>query len=211
MVKLAVEAMLGKKLKDSKYGTGLLPQTKLYAVKVPVFSGEKFADVDTYLGPEMKSTGEVLGVDLELDVAIYKGFVASNTDIPLKGGLYISLKDVDKEEAVEIIKKYEVLGFQIYTSKGTGEYLENKGIKNEIIDSESTLKLICEKEINIVINTPTIGNDLTSKAFKIRRKAAEYRVPVFTCIDTAKVFLTAIEVKKSGRKINYRTINYYRE
>ena len=186
-----------------------MPSTKLYAVKVPVFSGEKFADVDTYLGPEMKSTGEVLGVDLKLDIAIYKGFVASNTDIPLDGGLYISLKDVDKEESIDIIKKYEVLGFKIYTSKGTGEYLKEKGIKNQVIDSEGTLKLIAKKEINIVINTPTIGNDLTSEAFKIRRKAAEYRVPVFTCIDTAKVFLIAVEVKKSGRKINYRTINYY--
>lgn len=209
MVTLAVEAMLGKKLKDSKYGVGLLPHTKLYAVKVPVFSGEKFADVDTYLGPEMKSTGEVLGIDLELDIAIFKGFVASNTDIPLQGGLYISLKDVDKEEAIDIIKKYEGLGFKIYTSTGTGEYLKEKGIKNEVIDSESTLRLIAEKKINIVINTPTIGNDLRSRAFKIRRKGAEYRVPVFTCIDTAKVFLTAIEVKKSGRTINYRTINYY--
>ena len=209
MVKLAVQAMLGKKLKDSKYGIGLLPESKLYAVKVPVFSGEKFADVDTYLGPEMKSTGEVLGVDLELDVAIYKGFLASNTDIPLQGGLYVSLKDVDKEEAVDIIKEYEKLGFKIYTSKGTGKYLDKNGIENQVIDNKSTLKRITEKEINIVINTPTIGNDLTSGAFKIRRKAAEYRVPVFTCIDTAKVFLVAIEVKKSGKTINYRTINYY--
>ncbi len=209
MVTLAVEAMLGKKLKDSSYGIGLMKHTKLYAVKVPVFSGEKFVDVDTYLGPEMKSTGEVLGVDLELDIAIYKGFVASGTNIPLSGGLYISLKDVDKEESIEIIKKYEEIGFKIYTSKGTGEYLTEKGIENEIIDGTTTLKLIASKEINVAINTPTTGNDLTSEAFKIRRKAAEYRVPVFTCIDTAKVFLTAIDVKKSDKKIDYRTINYY--
>ena len=205
MVSLAVEAMLGKKLKE----TGLLPNKALYAVKVPVFSGEKFGDVDTYLGPEMKSTGEVLGVDKNLDAAIYKGFLASNTVIPEKGAVYVSMKDVDKEETVEIIKQYEVEGFKLYSSEGTGESLSNNGISSKVVTREETLKLIAAGEINIIINTPTKGNDIKSGAFKIRRKAAEYKVPVFTCLDTAKVFLTAIKVKKSKQKIDYKTIKYY--
>lgn len=209
MVSIAVEVMLGKKLKENPYGIGLLPNKDLFAVKVPVFSGEKFVDVDTYLGPEMKSTGEVLGLDKNLDIAIYKGFVASNTVIPDKGAVYVSLKDVDKEEAVEIIKQYETEGFKLYGSEGTTKYLKTKGISSEVVTREETLKLIANGEINIVINTPTKGNDMKSGAFKIRRKAAEYRVPVFSCIDTAKVFLTAIKVKKSKQKIDYKTLKYY--
>lgn len=209
MVKLAVDAMLGKKLKDSPYGTGLLERKNLFAVKVPVFSGEKLADVDIYLGPEMKSTGEVLGVDSDLDIAIYKGFTAAGTKVRTEGGVYVSLKEVDKEEGTEIVKKYYDLGFKIYSSEGTGEYLQHAGIDCEIIDFAEVKNHISRKEINLVINTPTKGNNFDTEGFKIRRKATEFRVPVFTCVDTAKAYLTAIDVKKSGKEVEYRPMSYY--
>lgn len=209
MVKLAVDAMLGKKLKDSPYGTGLMQNRDFYAVKVPVFSGEKLADVDIYLSPEMKSTGEVLGVDKDLNKAIYKGFSAAGTKVITEGGVYVSLKDVDKEEGLELMKKYEKLGFKTYASDNTGKYLETNGVNCSIVDQDEVFKLMAEKSINLVINTPTKGNDFSTEGFKIRRKATVYRIPVFTCIDTANAFLKAVKVKKNNEKIEYRPMSYY--
>jgi carbamoyl-phosphate synthase large subunit len=209
MVKIAVEVMLGKKLRGLQYGTGLLKNRNLFAVKVPVFSGEKLADVDMYLGPEMKSTGEVLGVDNNLSKAIYKGFSASGVDIVTKGSVYVSLKDVDKKEGIEIIKDYLKLGFNFYASEGTGEYLKENKIGCTIINVEQLLEFIVEGKIKMLINTPTRGNNPESEGFKLRRKAAEYRIPVFTCIDTAKTFLMAIYVKKEDEKIEYKSIEEY--
>ncbi|KNF07971.1 carbamoyl-phosphate synthase large chain CarB [Gottschalkia purinilytica] len=209
MVKLAVESMLGKKLKDMGYGTGLKENKDFYAVKMPVFSTEKLGDVDTYLGPEMKSTGEILGLDIELDKAIYKGFKATGVNIPVIGGLYVSLKDVDKEEGLEIVKEYVDLGFKIYASTGTHKFLQEKGITGEAIDLTDVEKLIAKGEIDLILNTPTKGNNKASRGFKIRRKAAEFKTPIFTSIDTAKLFLTAIRIKKNGEKVEYRTLAEY--
>ncbi|MBV7272296.1 carbamoyl-phosphate synthase (glutamine-hydrolyzing) large subunit [Clostridiaceae bacterium UIB06] len=209
MVKIAIETMLGNKLKDLQYGTGLLENKNFFAVKVPVFSGEKLVDADIYLGPEMKSTGEVLGVDKILDKALYKGFSASGINIVTEGNVYVSLKDVDKEEGIEILKSYIRLGFKVYASEKTGECLIQHGIKCDTIDIEEVIDLVGKGKISIVINTPTKGNNPESAGFKLRRKAAEYRVPVFTCIDTAKVFLKAVEVKKGNIEIEYNTINEY--
>lgn len=209
MVKLAVEIMLGKKLKDFKYGTGLLEERNLVAVKVPVFSGEKLADADMYLGPEMKSTGEVLGVDKTLNHAIYKGFAASGVKIVTEGNMYVALKDVDKEEGLEIIKWYKNYGFKIYASEGTGEYLQENGIDCSITKLEDVYEYITKGEVDIIINTPTRGNNNDSEGFKLRRKAAQHRVPVFTCIDTARAFLTAIDAKKSGEIVEYRSMGEY--
>ncbi|WP_411680528.1 carbamoyl-phosphate synthase (glutamine-hydrolyzing) large subunit [Clostridium thailandense] len=209
MVKIAIETMLGNKLKDLQYGTGLLENKNFFAVKVPVFSGEKLVDADIYLGPEMKSTGEVLGVDKMLDKALYKGFSASGINIVTEGNVYVSLKDVDKEEGIEILKSYIRLGFKVYASEKTGKCLIQHGIKCDTIDIEEVIDLVGKGKISIVINTPTKGNNPESAGFKLRRKAAEYRVPVFTCIDTAKVFLKAVEVKKGNIEIEYNTINEY--
>lgn len=209
MVKLAVEVMLGKKLRQLPYGTGVMKNKNFYAVKVPVFSNEKLADVDTYLGPEMKSTGEVLGIDKDFSKAIYKGFVASGITIPVKGIMYVSLKNIDKEEALNLIKEYSVFGFNIYGSKETSEFLNDNNLSCKSITIKKVFQLIRSGEINIIINTPTLGNNLKTNGFKIRRKAAEFRVPVFTCIDTARQFLTAIKVKASQEEITYKTINEY--
>ena len=211
MVKLAVEAMLGNKLKNGHFGTGLMKNKAFYAVKVPVFSNEKLTGVDICLSPEMKSTGEVLGMDVDLDKAIYKGFSASGVKIPTEGGVYVSLKESDLEDGLEVVKKYEKLGFVIYASKGTGDYLIKHGACCEIISSEQLMPFQINGTIQMIINTPTRGNNQSTMGFKIRRKASEYRTPIFTSIDTARVFLTAIEVKKGKGEILYRSLDKYME
>jgi carbamoyl-phosphate synthase large subunit len=209
MVKVAVETMLGKKLKDLEYGIGLKKNKNFYAVKLPVFSTEKLSDVDTFLSPEMKSTGEVLGVDKNFDVAVYKGFSAVGMKIPTEGKLYVSLNEVSKDAGLETIKKYRDLGFSVCASKGTGEYLMTNGIEAEYIHGEEIKELIEKGDINLIINTPTVGDDRGRYGFGIRRKASEYRIPAFTSIDTAAVFIKAIEVKKSNKPVTYNHMKYY--
>ena len=211
MVKLAVDAMLGKKLKMSPYGIGLKNSRGFYAVKVPVFSSEKISNVDMYLGPEMKSTGEVLGIDKDLNVAIFKAFSASGINIPVEGGIYVSLNDIDKNEGVEIVKKYSELGFKICASNGTGKFLRDKDIECSIVDFNEAIKLISNGELKLVINTPSVGNDVNREGFKIRKKCLETGVNAFTCVDTARVFTTAIEVKKYSSEVMYKSLNYYFE
>ncbi|MEA4826467.1 MAG: carbamoyl-phosphate synthase large subunit, partial [Clostridium sp.] len=209
MVNIAVQIMLEKRLKDIGYGTGLMKQNKMHAVKVPVFSNEKLADVDTYLGPEMKSTGEVLGIDYDLNKAIYKGFTAAGINIETEGAIYVSLKDVDKLEGINIIRDYYNMGFKIYSSKGTGEALKENNIECEEIEIDNLFQLVSKGEISLIINTPTKGNNHSSTGFKVRRKAAEYKVPVFTCIDTARIFLKTIQLVKNNEEIVYRPLNKY--
>ncbi|QZY54977.1 carbamoyl-phosphate synthase (glutamine-hydrolyzing) large subunit [Crassaminicella profunda] len=209
MVKLAVDAMLGNKLKDTAYGTGLMENKKLHAVKVPVFSGEKLADVDMSLGPEMKSTGEVLGIDMDLNKAIYKGFKASGIKIPTKGAIYVSLKAVDKEEGLKVIKDYEKLGFKLYGSVGTANFLKKHDVSCETIPLFEVDKRIADGTINMMINTPTRGNNKYSLGFRIRRKMSEHRLPIFTSIDTARIFKVAIDIEKNKEEITYKTLDEY--
>ncbi|MEG0371717.1 MAG: carbamoyl-phosphate synthase large subunit, partial [Clostridium sp.] len=207
MVKLALEAMIGKKLIDSKYGIGTLPHKNFYAVKVPVFSTEKLSDVDTFLGPEMKSTGEVLGLDQDLNMALLKGFIGSGIKITTNGTVYVSLRNVDKNEGIEVVKGYINKGFKVISSEGTGVILKENGIDSTIVDFTGFMKSISNGEIDVIINTPTQGNNNSKEGFKIRRKAAEFKVPVFTSIDTAKAFIKAIEA--NGKEITYNTMKDY--
>lgn len=210
MVKLAVEAMLGKRVENMGYGIGLLDNRDLYAVKVPVFSNEKLVDVDVCLGPEMKSTGEVLGIDRDFNTALYKGFCATGLKMPSDGGLYVSLKDMDKTQmAVDLFKKYAQLGFKIYSSAGTGNYLQKNGLDVSVIEPEKVKKAIFEGQIVMVINMPNRGSNPESEGFKIRRKAAEHRLPVLTSMDTAGAFLTAVEIKRKGILPEFKTIDEY--
>lgn len=211
MVQIAVDIMLGKKLKDMSYGTGIKRDNKLFAVKVPVFSNEKLVNVDTYLGPEMKSTGEVLGVDSNLNVALYKGFYGAGYNMVSEGNLYVSLRDVDKEEGIDIIKKYIEYGFKIFSNGKTHDMLLERDIESVEMSVNELIRVIPEGEINLIINTPTKGNVVGTVGFRTRRRAAEYRIPVFTCIDTAKSFLGAINVLKEGTDIEYKAINEYFE
>ncbi|MEF9953056.1 MAG: ATP-grasp domain-containing protein, partial [Clostridium sp.] len=207
MVKLALNAMLGKKLTESEYGTGTLPYKNFYAVKVPVFSTEKLSDVDTFLGPEMKSTGEVLGLDTDLDMALLKGFVGAGIKIPTDGTVYVSLRNVDKAEGIEVVKSYVGKGFNIVASEGTGEVLKENGIDSKVVDFNGFMKSMSKGEIDVIINTPTQGNNNSKEGFKIRRKAAEFRVPVFTSIDTATAFIKAIDA--TSKEMKYNTMKDY--
>ncbi len=210
MVKLAVEAMLGKSIKEMGYGTDLMERKPFYAVKVPVFSGEKLIDVDISLGPEMKSTGEVLGIDTVLDNAIYKGFLGAGIKIPTQGGIYVSIKDFDKTPVtLNTLQRYIKMGFKIFSSQGTYEYLDENGINSTQMDVLDVESCIYNSEIVMVINTPTKGGDTIKGAFKIRRKALENRLPVLTSIETAQAFATAVQLSQEKRLIHYKTIDEY--
>jgi carbamoyl-phosphate synthase large subunit len=209
MVNIAIQVMLGKKLSHLEYGTGLMAEKRLNAVKIPVFSGEKLTHADVYLGPEMKSTGEVLGVDKDLNKAIYKAFDACGVKMITEGNIYVSLRDIDKTEGLQVIKQYVDMGFKLYGSPKTAQYFKDMGISCEEIGLCEVPKYISSGKINMIINTPTRGNNLETEGFKMRRKAAEYRVPTFTCIDTAKIFLTAIAMKKNNDYIEPVAINEY--
>lgn len=203
MVKLAVAAMLGHRLRDSQYGTGLYKKMDYYAVKVPVFSNAKLTNMDMALGPEMKSTGEVLGIDKDLNKAIYKGFLAAGTRIPTSGSIFVTLRDPDKNgTTVKIIKRYQQLGFHIYASEGTGAFLKAAGLAVDIIDYNKAKDMMGE-EINMLINTPKVANRPESDTFPIRRKAIERGLPVMTCMDTATAFVIAINMKQHGTELEY--------
>jgi carbamoyl-phosphate synthase large subunit len=206
MVKIAVRVMLGEKLKDMKWGTGLYQEKNYYAVKIPVFSDAKLTDVDVAVGPEMKSTGEVIGIDRNLKTAIYKGFLGTGTEIPIKGGVFVSLKDYDKNnKSVEIISCYSKLGFTIYASLGTGKYLMDNGIKACVIDRKKAKEMIGEG-ISIIINTPKAINTVEAETFAIRRAAIEKNLPVLSSLETAKIFSYAVELKKKNKRLTYMTI-----
>lgn len=203
MIKLAVAVMLGQKLKDLEYGTGLYKRAEKYAVKVPVFSNAKLTDVDVALGPEMRSTGEVLGIDENLEKAIYKGFLAANMNIPVEGGVFVALRDSEKNDrTISTIEKYKRAGFIIYSSKGTTSFLNENGIEAKNISYEKTKQYI-GNEIVCVINIPKIGNRTESEGFALRRRAIEWGLPVLTCMDTADAFMTAIKLKQAGTRLDY--------
>lgn len=209
MVNIAVQVMLGNKLKNLNHGIGLLDNKKLNAIKIPVFSGEKLTDADVYLGPEMKSTGEVLGIDYDFNCAVYKAFSASGMKIISEGNLYVSFKNSDKKEGTEVIKKYKNLGFNIYASPGTAKYLKDSGIECKELTIEEVMLYISQNKINLAINTPSRGNTLSTNGFAIRRKIAEFRIPMFTCIDTANIYLTAVDVKLKDTPILHYTLKEY--
>ena len=206
MVKLAVAAMTGHKLKDMGYGVGLRENKPYYAIKIPVFSDSKLTDVDVAVGPEMKSTGEVLGVDEDLNMAIYKGFLGAGGEIPTGGGVFVSLRDHDKnDESAEIVRRYEELGFTLYASKGTGAFLKAHGIENTVVPFEEVSAMV-NHEIHILINTPKAMNKVDTDTFPIRRAAIERNLPVLTCMDTARIFAVAIDMKQRGREPSYRPL-----
>ena len=206
MIELAVKAMLGAKLKDTEYGTGVYKEASKYAVKVPVFSGAKLINTDIALGPEMKSTGEALGIDSDLHKAFLKGFEGANIPVPQAGGVYVSVKDADKNEfTAEVIKKYSAAGFKIMASECTGEFLAGCGIDVKILAPEEAEKL-AGKDINILINVANVGNRKGTEGLSLRRKAIEKGIAVLTCMDTAAVFLDVIKLKREGMQLEYEAI-----
>lgn len=199
IVDLATKCMLGAKLKDLGYGTGVYKEPKLISVKVPVFSMSKLAKVDVSLGPEMKSTGEVLGVGETLEEALYKGFLGAGKKMSNKRGVVLAtINNYDKDEFIEIAKDMNELGYIFVATEGTAESLRENGIEATIVNRveearPNILDVIRNKQVDIVINTPTKGNDSTRDGFKIRRTATEFSTEVMTSLDTLKAL---VEVKK---------------
>jgi len=200
MIDLAVKCALGNKLKEMGFGTGLYEKRDLYAVKVPVFSHEKLPDVEVSLGPEMKSTGEVLGVSKDYDEAVIKGLLGSGVSIPKgEGGkVLITVSPNDQIEIIPLAHELEQLGFNIYATPGTANTLNKNFIAANVVskiryDGSNIYDLIDSGELKMIINTPTYGRTSTREGFKIRRLAVERRIPVLTSLDTAKTLIQCIK------------------
>ena len=201
MVDLATRCMLGEKLADMGYGTGLYRNSPYVAVKVPVFSFEKLIGVDNHLGPEMKSTGEVLAVSSSLEESLYKGLTAAGYKLDAKGGVFITVRDADKAEIPQTAKMFADLGFKIYATHGTAMVLHDHGIEAEEVkkihesDDKNTLTLIESGKISYVISTSSKGRIPTRDSVKIRRKTVEWNIPCLTSIDTANAIAASIRSK----------------
>lgn len=216
MVDLATKCMLGEKLKDMGYGTGLYRNSPYVAVKVPVFSFEKLIGVDNHLGPEMKSTGEVLAVSNSLEESLYKGLTAAGYKLGKKGGVFITVRDSDKGEIPQTAKMFADLGFKIYATNGTAKVLHEHGIDAEVVakihenEDNNTLTLIESGKIAYVISTSSKGRIPTRDSVKIRRKTVEWNIPCLTSIDTANAIAASIRSKYTESTTEIVDINNMR-
>ena len=198
IVELATKVICGKKLKDMGLKVGLQKEADYIAIKMPVFSFEKIRGADIMLGPEMKSTGECLGISKSFNEALYKAFEGAGVKLPKYKRMVITVKDEDKEEVIEIAKSFEELGYTIFSTRGTARVLQAAGIKalqiNKIEqESPNLLDLILEHEIDLVIDTPPQGVERSRDGFIIRRNAIETGVSVLTSLDTARVLAESLK------------------
>ncbi len=198
MVRTATRAMLGKSLQQLGYQPGLWPQSNYITVKAPVFSFEKLGLVDISLGPEMKSTGEVMGVDKTFAHALYKAMIASGLRIEKTGAVLVSVADKDKEEVIPIVKAYSDLDFEIIATEETARTLQAAGIVT--INAVNPVQQIRDGRISLVINTPTKGKAPERKGFRIRRMASELKVPCLTSLDTAQALVEVLKCLRSGEQ-----------
>ena len=198
IVDLATQVIIGKKIRDLGYEPGLQPAADYFAIKMPVFSFEKIRGAEISLGPEMKSTGECLGIAKSFNEALYKAFQGAGIDLPRYKQMIITVKDADKPEAVEIAKRFEALGYTIYATRSTATALKEAGVKarkvNKIAqESPTVMDLILGHRIDLVIDTPTQGRDKSRDGFLIRRTAIETGVNVLTALDTAAALVSSLE------------------
>jgi carbamoyl-phosphate synthase large subunit len=204
MVKVATKVMLGKSLKEQGYSTGLIESKKLVGIKAPVFSMSKLAGVDTYLGPEMKSTGEVMGIDHSYDAALAKALQAAGLMLLPRGAILFSIADRDKTEVLPIIKKFAELGSKLYATEGTAKAIESAGLPVTMIPKKlseghpNVIDIIVDNTVGGIVNTITGGSVALKDGFRIRRAAAERRIPCFTSPDTIQA---ALKVLLSGSQI----------
>lgn len=195
IVDLATKCMLGEKLENLGYGTGVYKTSKHICVKVPVFSMSKLSKVEISLGPEMKSTGEVLGVGETLEEALYKGFLASGQRVSDDNKMVLAtVNDNDKDEFIEIAKDMNELGYKFIATEGTARALKEAGVECEVVNRveeprPNILDVIRNKQVDLVVNTPTKGNDSTRDGFKIRRTAIEFQTEIMTSLDTLKAMV----------------------
>ena len=198
IVDLATEVILGKTIKELGYKPGLQPEAEYYAIKMPVFSFEKIRGAEISLGPEMKSTGECLGIAKTFHEALYKAFLGAGVNLPKYKNMIITVKDADKGEAIQIARRFEKLGYTIYATRSTAAALNEAGVKarkvNKISqESPTVMDLILGHRIDLVIDTPTQGRDKSRDGFLIRRTAIETGVNCITSLDTARALATSME------------------
>ena len=209
MAQVATRVIMGESLQKQGYDDGLAPETKMISVKAPVFSFSKLSDVDSYLGPEMKSTGEVMGSDLSFPKALYKAFSGANMQIPDSGNILLTIEDRDKQEILPIAKRFAQIGYRIFATSGTASFLKQNHLHIALVDKihEDTdtniLNELKDGKIDLVINT--MGHDLakTSDGFVIRQTAIQQNIPLITSLDTARALLTALE-NRSFATINIK-------
>ena len=187
-----------QKIRDLGYEPGLQPAADYFAIKMPVFSFEKIRGAEISLGPEMKSTGECLGIAKNFNEALYKAFLGAGVKLPKYKQMIITVKDADKPEAAEVAKRFEKLGYKIYATRSTAKFLQEKGVDalrvNKISqESPNVMDLILGHKIDLVIDTPTQGRDKSRDGFLIRRNAIETGVNVITAMDTANALATSLE------------------
>lgn len=197
MCDLATKVSLGYKLRELGFGTGIYKNSPYTAVKVPVFSFEKLTDVDTHLGPEMKSTGEVLGIGNNVEEALYKGLIAAGHKMKKDGGVFITVRNSDKPEIAEIAKKFDKMGFTLYATIGTATVLARVGLSVKIVDKihegpDNTISLLESGKVNYVISTSAKGRDPARDSVKIRRKASLLGIPCLTAIDSANALVDSL-------------------
>lgn len=201
IISLATRAICGENIKDMGYGTGILREPDLVAVKMPVFSFEKIKGADISLGPEMKSTGECLGIGKNFNEALYKAFVGAGIRLPKHKKMIITVRDSEKSKVIDIAKRFHALGYTIYSTKGTAKVLNDNGVNAIVIrkleeEGPNILDLILSHEIDIVIDVPMRGIAGSKDGFIIRRNAIETGVNVLTSTDTAKALVSSLENEK---------------
>ena len=198
IVPLATQVIIGHKLKELGYTPGLQKEADYIAIKMPVFSFEKIRGADISLGPEMKSTGECLGIAKTFNEALYKAFLGAGVNLPKYKNMIMTVRDDDKPEAVEIGRRFRELGYRIFATRGTADYLNEHGVKAIAIkkieqESPNLMDLILGHQIDLVIDIPSQGAERSHDGFIIRRNAIETGVNVLTAIDTAEALVTSLE------------------
>ncbi len=215
MVQVATRVMMGTTLKEQGYSTGLHPSAGIIAVKAPVFSFQKLALVDIGLGPEMKSTGEIMGVDVEYPLALYKALVASGIGVPKGGSLLITIADADKVECVPIVREFASLGFRIYATAGTAAFLHGQGIAAQTVKKlhegdGNIVDLIKNQQVDLLINTLSSDKRIEREGARIRRASVEAGVPCLTSLDTARALLVALISRKTTSEFALHGVSEYR-
>ncbi len=203
IVDLATEVIIGKTIRELGYEPGLQKEAAYVAIKMPVFSFEKIRGAEISLGPEMKSTGECLGIAKTFNEALYKAFLGAGIDLPRHKRMIITVKDADKGEAIEIGRRFEKLGYTIYATRSTAKALNDAGVKAKKVnkiqqESPTVMDLILGHKIDLVIDTPTQGRDKSRDGFLIRRTSIETGVNCITALDTAKALATSLENKNNN-------------
>ncbi|MCT8976588.1 carbamoyl-phosphate synthase large subunit [Clostridium sp. CX1] len=209
MVKLATEIIMGGTLKDMGYASGLADIGELIAVKAPVFSFSKLTMVDTFLGPEMKSTGEVMGVDKKIDKALYKALLGSGMKLSKDGNVLLSIAERDRDESIKLSEELLSLGYKLFATDNTYSYLKEQGVNISLLPMKDVNKWIKENKLTMIVNTPTKGKVNIRDGFLLRRTAMEYNVTCITSLDTIKAVIRALTVYKEEDEIEIYSLDQY--